>query len=355
MTHLKMTCRKERNVKCKVCGESVRDSDHRLYHRECIVDMLYDIVKRSLENHTKPKFTDSQQALASKYKISLVGIKHDVMEDMGIKIKLEEKRTEKAMSMTVDEIKCMYKEAKNKKEQVYILSEMNLCEPWEIVKVLVENGIDSRGFSKSMSHEYHLAKENGMVVPEQQYRRTDPDKVQYKKPEVITKAEAMELASAEPDEDAAETVTVTITDDEPVIEKKMPESYQKTIDMLNENIRKLQEENKELDKKIQHLKVKDFNDAVEDMVSENKISHLEERNKEYIETIQSLKKENRELINNYNESMIINRKLEEQISFLEDEKEGDGLLLQDIIKERDELSKKLDKAEQYILDQLIYK
>lgn len=48
------------------------------------------------------------------------------------------------MQMTENEIVRNYREAKNKREQVTILADLNRCEKEEIVEILLKNGVDQR-------------------------------------------------------------------------------------------------------------------------------------------------------------------------------------------------------------------
>lgn len=48
------------------------------------------------------------------------------------------------MEMAAHEIVRSYKEAKDKKKQVSILAQLNLCTPEDIKKILVEGGINWR-------------------------------------------------------------------------------------------------------------------------------------------------------------------------------------------------------------------
>ena len=52
------------------------------------------------------------------------------------------------MDMTNEEIVIAYRDSKNKKEQINILAERNLCDPAKIIDVLVESGYDRRSFNK---------------------------------------------------------------------------------------------------------------------------------------------------------------------------------------------------------------
>ena len=46
------------------------------------------------------------------------------------------------MDMTNEEIVIAYRDSKNKKEQINILAERNLCDPAKIIDVLVEGGYE---------------------------------------------------------------------------------------------------------------------------------------------------------------------------------------------------------------------
>ena len=48
------------------------------------------------------------------------------------------------MEMTTNEIVRMYKEAADKKNQINILADMNLCTPDDIRAELIKGGIDAR-------------------------------------------------------------------------------------------------------------------------------------------------------------------------------------------------------------------
>lgn len=48
------------------------------------------------------------------------------------------------MHMTESEIVRNYREAKNKREQVTILSDLNSCEKEEIIEILLRNGVDQK-------------------------------------------------------------------------------------------------------------------------------------------------------------------------------------------------------------------
>lgn len=194
-------------------------------------------------------------------------------------------------------------------------------------------------------------------------------------------------------------------------ECEVPESYQKTIEIQSGEINKLnalidekdktiklREEQLDLNdkqmeemgqtivnltKQLEHHKVSDFNATTDAMQMELKVKKLEAKISEYEVEIQrlnsndtrhveyirgleeqleeeapsngeTLSRQLAETTQNYNEAMLINKKLEEQIKLLEEEKESDGLIIGELIKSRDTLSAKLAKCEAYILNQVIY-
>lgn len=142
------------------------------------------------------------------------------------------------------------------------------------------------------------------------------------------------------------------------------------IEDLRTSISAKEDEIRELNSRIQSLKVQSFNESADEMVAQSKLKTLEDKNAKLLERIRGLEEENEELkctncaddikrqlaetTQNYNESMLINKKLEEQISFLEEEKESDGIIIVDQAKKNSILEKKLSKIEQYVLELMIY-
>ena len=141
------------------------------------------------------------------------------------------------------------------------------------------------------------------------------------------------------------------------------------LDNATKTIGTRDEKIEELENRIKHLKVSDFNSAADSMINESKLKTAEDeiaRLKEYIRGLEeqledetpsngeTLKRQLDETTQNYNEAMLMNKKLEEQIKYYEDEKDGDSLIIVDQAKKNCTLEKKLRKAEEYILNQLIY-
>ena len=55
----------------------------------------------------------------------------------------------KQLSMSAGEIVTSYKQAKDKKKQITILSQLNLCTTDEIIEILKANGIDGRSLPRT--------------------------------------------------------------------------------------------------------------------------------------------------------------------------------------------------------------
>lgn len=72
------------------------------------------------------------------------------------------------MDMTNEEIVIAYRDSKNKKEQINILAERNLCDPAKIIDVLVEGGYDRRCFNA-----FKFGKANGRSEKEEDKVETD--------------------------------------------------------------------------------------------------------------------------------------------------------------------------------------
>ena len=55
----------------------------------------------------------------------------------------------KQLNMTVGEIVTSYKQAKDKKKQITVLSQLNLCTTDEIIEILKANGVDGRSLPRT--------------------------------------------------------------------------------------------------------------------------------------------------------------------------------------------------------------
>ena len=108
------------------------------------------------------------------------------------------------MEMTPDEIVVNYRQAKNKGQQIKILADLNLCKIEDIIQILVDHGGYERqrisraiGAARKCSSPVILPKmefltKSGIkvreesVVKEHMEFAPEPEKIPYKKPEIIS-------------------------------------------------------------------------------------------------------------------------------------------------------------------------
>lgn len=129
----------------------------------------------------------------------------------------------------------------------------------------------------------------------------------------------------------------------------------------NEKLSKENEELKkikgELEKRINSLKVSDFNSTVDSMQSDLKVERLTEENEQLrreCEENKRIKREFDEMTQNYNDAMRINAALEEKIKILESDAETEGEAFKEMHYENENLKDRLATAERYILNQVVY-
>ena len=129
----------------------------------------------------------------------------------------------------------------------------------------------------------------------------------------------------------------------------------------NEKLSKENEELKkikgELEKRINSLKVSDFNSTVDSMQSDLKVERLTEENEQLrheCEENKRIKREFDEMTQNYNDAMRINAALEEKIKILESDAETEGEAFKEVCHENESLKDRLAAAERYILNQVVY-
>ena len=129
----------------------------------------------------------------------------------------------------------------------------------------------------------------------------------------------------------------------------------------NEKLSKENEELKkikgELEKRINSLKVSDFNSTVDSMQSDLKVKKLTEENEQLrreCEENKRIKREFDEMTQNYNDAMRINAALEEKIKILESDAETEGKAFKEMHYENENLKDRLATAERYILNQVVY-
>lgn len=140
-----------------------------------------------------------------------------------------------------------------------------------------------------------------------------------------------------------------------------PEDMVQLLSADNEKLIKENEELKkikgELEKRINSLKVSDFNSTVDSMQSDLKVERLTKVNEQLrreCEENKRMKREFDEMTQNYNDAMRINAALEEKIKILESDAETEDKTIREMHLENEELKIRLHQAEAFILDKVVY-
>ena len=141
-------------------------------------------------------------------------------------------------------------------------------------------------------------------------------------------------------------------------------SSEDMVQLLSADNEKLIKENEELkkikgelEKRINSLKVSDFNSTVDSMQSDLKVEKLTEENEQLrreCEENKRMKREFDEMTQNYNDAMKINAALEENIKILESDAETEAEAFRQMHYENENLKDRLATAERYILNQVVY-
>ena len=141
-------------------------------------------------------------------------------------------------------------------------------------------------------------------------------------------------------------------------------SSEDMVQLLSADNEKLIKENEELkkikgelEKRINSLKVSDFNSTVDSMQSDLKVKKLTEENEQLrheCEENKRMKREFDEMTQNYNDAMKINAALEENIKILESDAETEAEAFRQMHYENENLKDRLATAERYILNQVVY-
>ena len=141
-------------------------------------------------------------------------------------------------------------------------------------------------------------------------------------------------------------------------------STEDMVQLLSADNEKLIKENEELkkikgelEKRINSLKVSDFNSTVDSMQSDLKVKKLTEENEQLrheCEENKRIKREFDEMTQNYNDAMRINAALEEKIKILESDAETEAEAFRQMHYENENLKDRLAIAERYILNQVVY-
>lgn len=140
-----------------------------------------------------------------------------------------------------------------------------------------------------------------------------------------------------------------------------PEDMVQLLSADNEKLIKENEELKkikgELEKRINSLKVSDFNSTVDSMQSDLNVKRLTKVNEQLrheCEENKRIKREFDEMTQNYNDTMRINAALEEKIKILESDAETEDKTIREMHLENEELKIRLQQAEAFILDKVVY-
>ena len=149
---------------------------------------------------------------------------------------------------------------------------------------------------------------------------------------------------------------VNITEEMVQLQEKV-----KLLSATNEKLIKENEELKkikgELENYINSLKVSDFNSTVDSMQSDLNVKRLTKVNEQLrheCEENKRIKREFDEMTQNYNDAMRINAALEEKIKLLESDAETEDKTIREMHLENEELKIRLNQAEAFILDKVVY-
>lgn len=230
----------------------------------------------------------------------------------------------------------------------------------EIFKRYTEAGNKARAV-KEMADEYGVAGSD--IVCEllktgykfEELKRASPS--QYNSAQ--KKYQQWKKNGSQPDEE--EDVMEKYKNEEGEFTVNSPVDMVRLLGAENEKLVKENEELKkikgELEKRINSLKVSDFNSAVDSMQSDLKVKKLTEENKQLrreCEENKRMKREYDEMTQNYNDAMKINAALEEKIKILESDAETEGKAFKEMHYENENLKDRLATAERYILNQVVY-
>ena len=230
----------------------------------------------------------------------------------------------------------------------------------EIFKRYTEAGIKSRAV-KEMADEYGVAGSD--IVCElfktgykfEELKRASV--TQYKSAQ--KKYQQWKKNGSQPDQE--EDVMEKYKNEEGEFTINSAEDMVQILSADNEKLIKENEELKkikgELEKRINSLKVSDFNSTVDSMQSDLKVEKLTEENEQLrreCEENKRMKREFDEMTQNYNDAMRINAALEEKIKLLESDAETEAEAFKEVCHENENLKDRLATAERYILNQVVY-
>lgn len=248
------------------------------------------------------------------------------------------------MEMSNEEIVRRYKLAKNKRSQVNILAQLNCCKKDEIIEVLKQEGITDKQLPRAERSDKGK-KKSGEPAAE------------AKETEITAPLEKQETNSQEEEKNKlnSSTVDVNIL----IIENDELRNQLALIRLENSKleqlVKKSETKNAILQKQIDEMKEdSDYSkssDIIElkDIVKshENEIKLLNEEN-------ENLRIRLEEIAGYYNDSMEISAKLKENIKLLESDAETDSEVIREMDLENKELKIRLQQAESFILDKVVY-
>lgn len=250
------------------------------------------------------------------------------------------------MEMSNEEIVRRYRQAKNKRQQVNILAQLNCCKKDEIIEVLKQEGITDKQLPRAERSDKGK-KKSGEPAAE------------AKETEITTPLEKQETNSQEEEKNKLNSRTVTIDVNMPIIEndelRKQLALIRLENSKLEQLVKKSETKNAILQKQIDDIKEdSDYSKSsgiieLKDIVKshENEIKLLNEEN-------ENLRRQLDEITGYYNDSMKISAKLEENIKLLESDVETEGETIRMMHLENEELKIRLQQAESFILDKVVY-
>lgn len=246
------------------------------------------------------------------------------------------------MEMTNEEIVRRYRQAKNKRQQVNILAQLNCCRKDEIISILKQEGITDKQLPRSERSDKGKKKS---AEPDAETRETEITTPSESGTE--PEANKPEEQKNEPHNNPADVNTLIIENDEL---RKQLALIRLENSKLESSLKKSEIKNAVLQKQIDESKEDDsMNSELHDIIrlKERSIELLSEEN-------ESLKNQLDEITRDYNDSMRINAKLEENIKILEADAGTEARTIKEMYLENETLKIKLEQAEKYILDQVVY-
>lgn len=250
------------------------------------------------------------------------------------------------MEMSNEEIVRRYRQAKNKRSQVNILAQLNCCSKDEIIEVLKQEGITDKQLPRAERSDKGKKKSG---EPTEEAKET----------EITAPLEKQETNSQEEEKNKLNSRTVTIDVNMPIIEndelRKQLALIRLENSKLEQLVKKSETKNAILQKQIDDIKEdSDYSKSsgiieLKDIVKshENEIKLLNEEN-------ENLRRQLDEITGYYNDSMKISAKLEENIKLLESDVETEGETIRMMHLENEELKIRLQQAESFILDKVVY-